>query len=131
MRSAAAVALASYFSLVGPVHAQSPDEILEGAIELQARLAEARAERNAPKACTTAAVIEAELLAVQRLMGHRVNEMFDASVEGINPSQLDETREEFGRFIGITNVLSRLLGRAEGDCEYLSRNRETAPRIER
>jgi len=131
MRSAAAVALASYFSLVGPAHAQSPDEILEGAIELQARLAEARAERSAQQACTTAAVIEAELSAVQRLMGHRVDEMFDASVEGIDPSQLDEAGEELGRYIGITNVLSRLLGRAEGDCDYLSHDRETAPRIER
>ncbi len=107
------------------LQAQSPDEIMAGAAELSDRLDEARSEGNADKTCTMVPVIEAERLAVLRLMAFRLDETFEHVEDSGDQSKLGEIGEELGRYIGVTNVLSRLLGRAELACEYLSAAPET------
>lgn len=101
--------------------AQTPGEILGGAEELNNRLEEARSANDAKKTCAMIPVIEAEKLAVQRLMTFRLERTLDSIEDGVDHGRLNEAGEELGRYIGVTNVLSRMLGRAEIACSYLSK----------
>lgn len=99
--------------------AQSPEEILAGAEELNNQLEEARLANDAKKTCVMIPVIKAERLAAQRLMTFRLDRTLGSIEDGVDHGRLNEAGEELGRYIGATNVLSRMLGRAELACSYL------------
>lgn len=100
--------------------AQSPGEILAGAEKLNERLEEARSSEDAQQTCGMIPVIETERLAVRRLMTSRLTRTLESIEAGEDQTLLQETGMELGRYIGVTNVLSRMLGRAEMACSYLS-----------
>ncbi|AXK43967.1 hypothetical protein [Erythrobacter aureus] len=101
-------------------HAQTAEEIIDGAASLSQEMESARRLRDSKAVCSLSLTINAEHKATRRLMLLTAKKTFDG-IEGGKPADdIKNLSGDLGGYIAALDTLARLKGRADMACLMLT-----------